>query len=112
MPGFRPIHLIRYGVPVAILLAGVLLMVVGAGAIANAAGIVLVGVAFMVYLVNVLARLAIASQRDRELEQEARERFARSRRPEQPASSVERQPRRRLAGRAERPLGARQRSEH
>jgi len=118
----KPIYLIRYGLPGAILLAGVIVILVGTGAIATAAGIVLIGVAFMVYLVNVLARLAIASQEDRDREQRARDQFAASRRRDIPASSVEhrdappgsveRQFRRRPPGRSQRPGGGRQRSQH
>jgi len=122
MPTLRPIHLVRYGLPGAILLAGLILILGGSGEIASAAGEVLIGVSVMVLLVNVLARLAIASQRDRDREQRARDRFGRngqweapsSRSPhrEAPADSVERQPRRRSPGRPKRPPSARQRSEH
>lgn len=138
MPALRPIHLVRYGLPGAILLAGLILIFAGSGSIASAAGEVLIGVSLMVYLVNVLARLAVASQGDREREQRARdqltrsggretpparsggpetparsgEREARSGDREAPASSVERHARRRLPGRPKRPRGARQRSEH
>jgi hypothetical protein len=109
---FQPIHLIRYGVPGAILLAGVLLIAVGSGAIASAAGIVLIGISFLVYLVDVLARLAITSQLDRDREERARERFARTGRWDAPAKSVECEPRGRALGRSERPRRARQRSQH
>jgi hypothetical protein len=129
---FRPIHLIRYGLPAAILLAGVIVILAGTGGVASAAGSFLIGVAVMVYLVNVLARLAIASQRDRDTEQQARDEFARSGRWEVPpargghgqgrpagigdpnvtASSVHRQPLRRPLGRSQRPRGSRHRSEH
>jgi hypothetical protein len=130
MSALRPIHLIRYGVPGAILLAGVIVMLAGSGSIASAAGMVLIGVALMVYLVNVLTRLAITSQNDRDREQEARDQFARSGRWDAPANavqqapavkpapaverarSVERQLRRRPPGRPKRPPGCRQRSEH
>lgn len=114
MRSFQPIHLIRYGVPGAILLAGVLLIVVGSGPIAAAAGIVLIGSSFLVYLVDVLARLAIASQLDRDQEQRARDRFARTGRWDAPtpARSVECEPRGSAPGRSERPRRARQRSQH
>jgi hypothetical protein len=110
--GFRPIHLVRYGLPGAILLAGVLVIVVGSGAIAAAAGIVLIGISFLVYLVDVLARLAIASQLDRDREQRARERFARTGRWDAPAKSVECHAGDGAARRSERPSRARQRSQH
>jgi hypothetical protein len=74
----KPIHLIRYGLPVAIALAGLIVLIVGSGhGVSVAAGIALIGVALLVVLVNLLARLSISSQDDREREQRARERFAR-----------------------------------
>jgi hypothetical protein len=74
----RPIYLVRYGLPAAIALAGVVVLIIGAGqGISAAAGITLIGVAFLVGLVNLLARLAISSQDDREREERARDRFSR-----------------------------------
>jgi hypothetical protein len=109
---FRPIHVVRYGLPGAILLAGVLVIVVGSDAIATAAGIVLIGISFLVFLVDVLARLAIASQLDRDREQRARDRFARTGRWDAPTKSVECRPGSIAAGRSQRPRRARQRSQH
>ena len=72
----KPIHLIRYGLPAAIALAGVIVLIAGSGhPIPTAAGVTLIGVALLVVLVNVLARLTISSQDDRDREQQARERF-------------------------------------
>jgi hypothetical protein len=56
---------VRVVLPVAIALAGVILMTVGAGSVA-ALGALLVGIAGLVVLVNVLARMSISSQSDRE----------------------------------------------
>jgi hypothetical protein len=75
--GLRPIHLVRYGLPAAILVAGIVVIAVGSGASTKVLGIVLVGVALLVFGVNVLARLTISSQVDRDREQQARERFTR-----------------------------------
>jgi len=72
----KPVYLIRYGLPGLILLAGVIVIAVGSGSIATAAGIVLIGVSALVFAVNVLARLAISSQDDREREQQARDEFS------------------------------------
>jgi hypothetical protein len=59
-------------------LAGIVVLAIGGGrGISAAAGITLVGVAFLVLLVNLLARLAISSQGDRDREERARERFSR-----------------------------------
>lgn len=74
----RPIYLIRYGLPAAIAAAGIVVLIVGSeDGVWDAAGIVLIGVALLVLLVNVLARLTISSQEDRDREQRARERFSR-----------------------------------
>lgn len=72
--GVKPIHLIRYGLPAAIAIAGTVVLVVGsADPYAVAAGVTLIGVALLVFLVDVFARLAISSQDDREREERARE---------------------------------------
>jgi uncharacterized membrane protein YoaK (UPF0700 family) len=63
--------LVRYGLPAAIFVAGVVLVAVGGDA-AVGAGIVLIGVAALVLLANLLFRLSIQSQRDREREEERR----------------------------------------
>jgi hypothetical protein len=88
----RPIHLIRYGLPAAIALAGIVVIVIGSGhPIATAAGVTLIGVALLVLLVNVFARLSISSQDDREREQQARERSA----PTEPRREPRHRPRHR-----------------
>jgi hypothetical protein len=63
--------LVRIGLPVAIAVAGVVLLVIGGDAEIGA-GIVLLGVAGLVLLANVLFRLSVQSQRDREREEERR----------------------------------------
>jgi hypothetical protein len=71
----KPIWLVRYGLPVAIATAGVVVIIVGSGrGVSAAAGITLIGVALLVLLVNWFARLSISSQDDRDEEQRARER--------------------------------------
>lgn len=70
----KPIHLIRYGLPTAIVIAGIVVLILGAAdPFAVAAGLTLIGVAVLVFLVDVFARLAISSQDDREREERARE---------------------------------------
>jgi hypothetical protein len=64
---------LRIGLPAAIFLAGVVLVIIGGDAPLGA-GIVLIGVAGLVALANALIRLSIQSQRDREREAERRER--------------------------------------
>jgi hypothetical protein len=62
---------LRIGLPAAIFAAGVVLIIIGGDAPLGA-GIVLIGVAGLVALANVLVRLSIQSQRDREREEERR----------------------------------------
>jgi hypothetical protein len=67
------VKLVRYGLPAAIFVAGVVLIAIGGDAPLGA-GIVLIGVAGLVVLANVLTRLSIQSERDREREEERRRR--------------------------------------
>jgi hypothetical protein len=82
----KPIHLLRYGLPAAITVVGVVLFCIG-GSIANAAGITAIGVAVMVVGVNLFARMTIASHRDRDREERARENYARTGRWEDPPAA-------------------------
>ena len=61
------IRLVRYGLPAAILVAGVVLVIIGGDAPLGA-GIVLIGVAGLVVLANVMMQLSVQSERDRERE--------------------------------------------
>ncbi len=65
------LFLVRVALPVAIAVAGVVLLVIG-GDSAQGAGIVLIGVAALVVLANLFIRLGLQSERDREREQERR----------------------------------------
>ncbi len=60
--------LVRFWLPAAIGIAGVILIVVGDGA-GTGAGIVLIGAALLVVLANVLMRIGLQSEQDREREQ-------------------------------------------
>lgn len=66
----------RIWVPVAIAVAGVVAIVLGhaSGALAGA-GVVLLGIALIVWMLGWLFRMSIASNRDREREEEARRYF-------------------------------------
>ena len=66
------IRLVRYGLPAAILVAGVVLVIIGGDAPLGA-GIVLIGVAGLVVLANVMMQLSVQSERDREREAQRRE---------------------------------------
>jgi hypothetical protein len=63
--------LVRYVLPAAIAVAGVILIVIG-GDSAVGAGIVLVGVAGLVVLANLFVRLSLDSERDRAREAKRR----------------------------------------
>lgn len=66
---------VRYGLPAAIAVAGVVCLELGGTA--AGAGVVLIGSAAIVLLINVLFRMSLTSNRDREAEERARERFER-----------------------------------
>jgi len=66
--------LVRFGLPAVIATVGVALVVLGADA-ARGAGIVLVGVALLVVLANLLIRLPLSSERDRDREAQRRRRL-------------------------------------
>jgi hypothetical protein len=66
-----PLLLVRYVLPAAIAVAGIVLIAIGGDA-TTGAGIVLIGVAGLVVLANLFMRLAIESERDRERERERR----------------------------------------
>ena len=68
--------LVRYGIPAAIAVAGIVCLVIGGDAAGS--GVVLIGSAGMVLLINVLFRLSLVSNREREAEEHAREEFERS----------------------------------
>jgi hypothetical protein len=67
---------VRVLLPAAIAIVGVVLVIVGGDA-ARGAGVVLIGVAALVVLANLLMRLGIASERDREREEARRREFSR-----------------------------------
>lgn len=66
---------VRYGIPAVIAVAGVVALVIGGDA--AGLGVVLIGSGFMVLLINVLFRISIVSNAEREQEERAREAFAR-----------------------------------
>lgn len=66
---------VRYGIPLALAIAGVVGLIVGGDA--AGLGVVLIGSGFIVLLLNALFRVSIVSNREREQEERAREAFAR-----------------------------------
>jgi xanthosine utilization system XapX-like protein len=67
------VALLRIGLPAAIALVGIVLLVVG-DETAKGAGVVLLGVALLVVLANLFVRLSIQSERERAEEERNRER--------------------------------------
>jgi hypothetical protein len=65
------LKLVRYVLPAAIFVAGVVLVIIGGDAPLGA-GIVLIGVAGLVVLANVMMQLSLQSERDRAREEERR----------------------------------------
>jgi hypothetical protein len=82
---------VRVGLPVLLVVAGVVLLIVGRGTTSAAGlGVVLLGVALMVILIDWLYRLSVESNADREREEEARDYFSRTGRwPDEPLSRRE-----------------------
>ena len=69
------LNLVRYGIPAAMTIAGIVCLVIGGDAAGS--GVVLIGSAGMVLLINVLFRLSLVSNKEREQEEHAREQFER-----------------------------------
>jgi hypothetical protein len=67
---------VRYGIPLAMTVAGIVCLVVGGDAAGS--GVVLIGSAGIVLLINVLFRLSLVSNTEREQEERAREQFERT----------------------------------
>ena len=65
------LKLVRFGLPAAIFVAGVVLIAIGGDAPLGA-GIVLIGVAGLVVLANVMMQLGLHSERDRADEERRR----------------------------------------
>jgi len=73
----RRILLLRAGLPSLIALAGVVLLIIG-GSMNVGLGVTLIGVAFLVVLINAFVRLSFASENDRDKEEAARDYFTRT----------------------------------
>jgi hypothetical protein len=65
------LNFVRYGLPAAMTIAGIVLIAVGDEFVAGA-GVVLIGIALVVFLMNLYVRLSMASEGDREREEAAR----------------------------------------
>ncbi len=67
---------VRYGVPLGIAIAGVMCLEIGGSS--AGAGVVLIGSAAIVLLLNTMFRLSVTSNRERDEEERAREQFERT----------------------------------
>ena len=77
-PGRLLLNIIRVWLPIAIAVGGVVAIVIGHGTNGTAAaGVGLLIVALIVWMVNWMFRMSVSSNRDREREEAAREHFAR-----------------------------------
>jgi hypothetical protein len=85
------VNAVRYGVPLALLIAGV--VVAGTSGSGVVAGAMFVSAATAVLLLNVLYRIGVAGDRDRDREEEARRFFdEHGRWPDEPRSATRRRP--------------------
>jgi hypothetical protein len=84
------LHAVRYGIPLALLIAGV---VVAGTSGSLAAGALFISAGTAVLLLNVLHRIGVQGDRDRDREEAARRFFdEHGRWPDEPESSVRRRP--------------------
>jgi len=67
---------VRYWIPLAMAIAGIVCLVIGGDAAGS--GVVLIGSAGIVLLINLLFRLSLVSNRERDEEERAREQFERT----------------------------------
>jgi hypothetical protein len=87
------LHAIRYGIPLALLLAGVIVSAT-AGGVGIAAGALFFSAGSAVLLLNVLYRIGVEGDRERDTEQDARNFFdEHGRWPDEPESADRRRPR-------------------
>ena len=83
-------HAVRYGIPLALLIVGVVVSAT-AGGVGIAAGALFFSAASAVLLLNVLYRIGVQGDRERDTEQEARDFFdEHGRWPDEPRSSARR----------------------
>jgi hypothetical protein len=72
------IRLVRYGLPAAILLAGVIILIVVPGTAGEEGVVTMFGICLCVALFNSLIRLGVSGDRDRDKEQAARDQYERT----------------------------------
>ena len=72
------VKLVRYGLPAAILLAGVVILIVVPGTAGVEGVVTMFGICVCVALFNSLVRLGVSGDRDRDTEQAARDQYERT----------------------------------
>jgi hypothetical protein len=86
-------HAVRYGIPLVLLIVGVVVSAT-AGGVGIAAGALFFSAASAVLLLNVLYRIGVQGDRERDTEQEARDFFdEHGRWPDEPESATRGRPR-------------------
>jgi hypothetical protein len=86
-------HAVRYGIPLVLLIVGVVVSAT-AGGVGLAAGALFFSAASAVLLLNVLYRIGVQGDRERDTEQEARDFFdEHGRWPDEPETAARRRPR-------------------
>ena len=86
-------HAVRYGIPLVLMIVGVVVSAT-AGGVGIAAGALFFSAASAVLLLNVLYRIGVQGDRERDTEQEARDFFdEHGRWPDEPASASRSRPR-------------------
>jgi hypothetical protein len=87
------LHAVRYGIPLVLLIVGVVVSAT-AGGVGLAAGALFFSAASAVLLLNVLYRIGVQGDRERDTEQEARDFFDKHGRwPDEPETAARRRPR-------------------
>jgi hypothetical protein len=72
------IKLVRYGLPAAIMLAGIVILIVVPGTAGVEGVVTMFGICVCVALFNSLVRLGVSGDRDRDTEQAARDQYERT----------------------------------
>jgi hypothetical protein len=72
------IRLVRYGLPAAIMLAGIIIAVTVPGSVGQEGVVMMFGICLCVALFNTLVRLGVSGDRDRVKEQDARDQYERT----------------------------------
>jgi hypothetical protein len=86
-------HAVRYGIPLVLVVAGVIVSAT-AGGVGVAAGALFFSAGTAVLLLNVLYRIGVEGDKERDTEQEAREYFDKHGRwPDEPESATRGRPR-------------------